>query len=78
MQAIANIAHHGGQFNVFLMVDGSFRVGAANDTAADLAAQIGGKFSTLDRAIQACTAAATAVKAHRSGTLEFSDQHADI
>ena len=78
MQAIANIAHHGGEFNVFQMADGSFRVGAANDTAADLANQIGGKFVTLDRAIPACAAANAAMKAYRTGALEFSSEHADI
>ena len=78
MQAIANIAHYGGEFNVFQMDDGSFRVGAAHDTAADLANQIGGKFSALDRAVAACTAASNAMKARRAGTLEFSNQHADI
>lgn len=78
MQAIANIAHYGGQFNVFQMADGTFRVGAANDTAADLANQIGGKFPTLERAMPACQAASAALKAQRAGTLEFSNQHADI
>ena len=78
MNAITNIAHHGGQFNVFQMADGPFRVGAANDTAADLAAQIGGKFATLERAIPACNAASAALNAHRAGTLEFSSEHADI
>ena len=78
MQAIANIAHYGGQFNVFQMADGSFRVGAAHDTAAHLANQIGGRFISLDRAVTACTAASDALKAHRAGTLEFSNQHADI
>ena len=78
MQAIANIAHHGGEFNVFQMADGSLQVGAANDTAADLANQIGGKFATLDRAIPACAAASDALKAYRAGTLEFSSEHADL
>ncbi len=78
MNAITSIAHHGGQFNVFQMADGSFRVGAANDTAAELAAQIGGKFSTLERAIPACNAACAALKASRAGALEFSSEHADI
>ena len=78
MIAIANVAHYNGQFNVYAMTDGTFRVGAAHDTAEILAAQIGGKFRDLDRAIGACKAAAAALAAHKAGALEFSNEHADI